>query len=60
MEQSIRVFGDGNRIGVVIVIGNDFWEGSKDMSEAMMKLILLILEILIISLIRIFSPSPVQ
>ena len=56
MGRYIRVFGNGGRIEVVIVIGSDFWEGSKEMAEAMMKLILTILAILILPLIRIFSP----
>ena len=56
MDRYIRLFGDGGRIGVVIGIGNDFREGSKEMAEAMMKLFLTILAILILQLIGIFSP----
>ena len=56
MDRYLRVFGDGGRIKVVIGIGIDFLEGSKEMSKAMMKLILTILEILILPLIWIFSP----
>ena len=57
MYQYLRVFGDGVRIEVVIGIGSDFWEGSKEMVKAMMKLIMTILAILILPLIRVFHPD---
>ena len=56
MDQYIRLFGNCSRIGVVIGIRNDFWEGSKEMAEAMMKFSLTILEIILLSIIRVFSP----
>ena len=56
MDRYLRVFCDSGRIEVVIGIGSNFWKGSKEMVEAMMKLILTIFAILILPLIRIFSP----
>ena len=37
MEKYLHVFGNGGRIGVLIGIGRDFWERSKEITEAMIK-----------------------
>ena len=50
---SIRIFGDGSRIGMVI--RSDHREGSEAMAEAQAA-ILTILIILILPLVEIFSP----
>ena len=56
MNQYIRVFGDSGSIRGAIEIQRNFCEGSNDMAEAMMKLILKFLTILILPLIGVFSP----